>query len=121
MCSEIWERPAHKCSGGNASAEYLGSGWRTIWEYGPVMNRTRIYAYTAALDDGRPDRFSGRESDLFRATTRMSSTMNPTVSQPFEMNYPRDLSAVVKMNDGRFFLAGGSYDYGIAPGYQDGV
>ncbi|MCB9022237.1 MAG: T9SS type A sorting domain-containing protein [Chitinophagales bacterium] len=94
-------------------------GGGAVWEYGPVMNQTRIYAYTAALDDGRQIVFGGRESGFISCSYADVFNYESNSFTAFEMNYPRDAAAVVKMNDGRFFLAGGGYDYGIAPGYQD--
>ena len=74
---------------------------------------------TAALDDGRQIVFGGRESGFISCSYADVFNYESNSFTAFEMNYPRDAAAVVKMNDGRFFLAGGGYDYGIAPGYQD--
>lgn len=82
------------------------------------MNRTRIFPLVSSLENGNVVLFGGREQNF--VSSAHADIYNP-VSQSFtevEMNYPHDGAAVVKLSDGSYMLAGGSFDGGDAPGYN---
>lgn len=88
-----------------------------IFQVGPTMNRTRIDPFMATLDDGRIATFGGREFNFISGSH--AELYNPATNTFSEltMNTPRDMAYVVKLQSGKYFIAGGSHDLGVAPGY----
>lgn len=93
--------------------QIFGQTGGALVETGPLMNRTRIVPLTATLDDGRIAIFGGREygfvsgyyTDLYDPETNTFTEVG--------MSTPRDASAIAKLDDGRYLLVGGGYDWGI--------
>lgn len=98
--------------------QIFGQTGGALVETGPLMNRTRIVPLTATLDDGRIAIFGGREygfvsgyyTDLYDPETNTFTEVG--------MSTPRDASAIAKLDDGRYLLVGGGYDWGI-PAYAE--
>ncbi len=89
-----------------------------VYQTGPTMNKTRISPYMTTLSDGRVVIFGGREYNF--VSCAYADIYNPTTNSFTEvaMNTPRDMGSVVKLSNGKYFIAGGSHDLGVAPGYN---
>ncbi len=90
-----------------------------IWTYGPEMNTSRIQAFIAQLDDDRNMIFGGREEGF--VSCNLADAYDPIsgVFKEYSMNIPHDMGAVTRLQDGRFFICGGGWNLGIAPGYAE--
>lgn len=88
------------------------------FDTGPQMNRTRIVPTAATLNDGRVVLFGGRESGFVSCT--YADIYDPGLNSFTEvsMNNPHDATVVIKLQDGKYFVAGGSMNSGSAPGYN---
>jgi hypothetical protein len=88
-----------------------------VFEIGPVMNRTRIVPMSATMNDGRVVLFGGRENGF--VSSSYADIYDPGLNSFTEvsMNNPHDGTCVIKLDDGRYFILGGSENLGVAPGY----
>lgn len=84
-----------------------------IYEEGALMNRERIYPFAATLDDGRVVAFGGREVGFISGIHADIYDPESNTFTEVMMNYPHDGTCVLKLNDGRYLIMGGSYDWGI--------
>jgi hypothetical protein len=96
----------------------FGQAGGATFEEGPLMSRTKIVPLTATLSDGRVAVFGGREAGFISGyyTEFYDPETNSFTSTT--MTIPRDAATVVKLNDGRYLLVGGGYDWGI-PAYSE--
>ncbi len=96
----------------NSSAQTGGA----IYETGPLMMRTKIYPIASELSNGKIISFGGRENGFVACA--YADIYDPSTNSFSEipMNFTHDFSAVAKLSDGRYFIAGGGRDYGV-PGY----
>lgn len=87
------------------------------FQVGPTMMHAKLYPAATVLNNGKVISFGGRQYNFISCT--YADVYDPATNTFSEltMNYPHDGFAVVKMNDGRYFLIGGSKDLGVAPGY----
>ncbi len=85
---------------------------------GPLMNTARMAHYIAALPDGRVAVFGGH-GQSFVALNSME-IWNPTSNAFASVTMPSsfDGGALVRLADGRYLLAGGAANLGVAPGYK---
>lgn len=89
-----------------------------LFEVGPLMNRTRIVPPAATLDDGRIVLFGGREEGFISCS--YADIYDPAMNTFTEvsMNNPHDATCVIKLQDGKYLVLGGSMNSGVAPGYN---
>lgn len=84
-----------------------------IYEVGPLMNKERIFPFSATLDDGRVVAFGGREVGFVSGINADIYDPESNTFTEVTMNYPHDGTCVLKLDDGRYLILGGSYDWGI--------
>lgn len=95
------------------SGEIAAQTGGAIYEEGALMNRERIYPFSATLDDGRVVAFGGREVGFISGIHADIYDPESNTFTEVTMNYPHDGTCVVKLDDGRYLILGGSYDWGI--------
>ncbi len=110
-------------AGGIAGAAGQGTAGSTstssaVFEAGPMMQVDRMNHVTVSLDDGRALLLGGHGTNF--VSLNSAELFDPTNNSltSLSMQSPRDLAAVQKLADGRYLIAGGAYDLGVAPGYQ---
>ena len=97
-----------------ASAQYAGAAFTP----GPNMTEPKMLHYIATLSDGRVAVFGGHTTGFVASgTANFYSPVNKTFTSQ-NMIYTHDYNAFVRLADGRFLLAGGAADLGVAPGYK---
>lgn len=79
---------------------------------GPDMHRDRIRPGVASLSGGRVLVFGGHGGGNFAALNTAEIWTEAGGWNELTMNAPRDTAAIAELADGRFLLAGGSYDLG---------
>mgnify|MGYP001207578192 CR=1 FL=1 len=84
---------------------------------GPDLWTPRIAPASARLGDGRVAVFGGHTTGFHAVDTAEVLAADGSSWAFLHMNATRDNAAVTRLADGRVFLAGGAYDYGIAPGH----
>jgi len=89
-----------------------------IFQKGPDMNVARMAHNAATLPDGRVAVFGGHGTGFISLST--AEIFSPTTGTftTFQMNYPHDTPAFVKLLDGTYLIAGGSSDLGV-PSYAE--
>lgn len=90
-----------------------------LYSVGPNMQVNRMAHYFVSLPDGKVALVGGHWTDFVALnTTEIFDPQTNSFVNLLQMNSPRDGSAVVKLKDGRYLIAGGAYDSGGAPGYD---
>jgi hypothetical protein len=85
-----------------------------VFEAGPILVTTRMSHNTAVLPDGSVVLFGGHGSNFAALNTAEICSMKESEGfTGLTMKYPHDGPAFVKLNDGKYLLAGGSSDYGV--------
>ncbi|HEY5958189.1 MAG TPA: hypothetical protein VIV60_16610, partial [Polyangiaceae bacterium] len=89
-----------------------------VFEVGPAMLEPRMNHVTIQLDGGKTLLLGGHTTNFVSSS---SGELYDPVSNSLtylSMQSPRDSSTVQKLADGRYLIAGGAYDSGVAPGYR---
>jgi photosystem II stability/assembly factor-like uncharacterized protein len=85
-----------------------------VFEAGPILVTTRMSHNTAVLPDGSVVLFGGHGYNFAALNTAEICSMKESEGfTGLTMKYPHDGPAFVKLNDGKYLLAGGSSDYGV--------
>ncbi|HPI21411.1 MAG TPA: hypothetical protein PKY56_13690, partial [Candidatus Kapabacteria bacterium] len=109
------------------------SSWSEVWNFttgwfvaqlpayytvGPNLNVARVGHKAIGLPDGRFILFGGHGNGFIPLNTaEIWTPSNPNIFSSIVMNNTRDFSALVKLNDGRYLLAGSAYSSGV-PAYS---
>ena len=88
------------------------------FQKGSSMIQARMAHYQVVLDNGNIWVIGGHGKGFKALNTAEIYDLNTKEFTLQNMNYFHDCGALVKMNDGRFLIAGGAQDLGIAPGYN---
>ena len=85
---------------------------------GPLMNTARMGHYIAALPDGRVAVFGGHGQGFVSLNSMeiWNSSSNAFASVTMPSSF--DGGALVRLADGRYLIAGGAANLGVAPGYK---
>lgn len=85
--------------------------------FGPFMNTARMGHWSAVIPDGRLVVFGGH-GDGFTSLDS-AEIWNPAFDNfsLITMQYSHDFGAFTRLQDGRYLIAGGAADLGVAPGY----
>jgi len=88
-----------------------------VFVAGPILGTARMSHNTAVLPDGSVIVFGGHGNNFAALSTAEICSMKESEGfTGLAMKYPHDGPAFVKLNDGKYLLAGGSSDYGV-PNY----
>jgi len=85
---------------------------------GPLMATPRQGHMSITLEDGRVVVFGGHGNNFVALNSAEIWNPQTNTFTSLTMNSPRDGNALARLTDGRYLLAGGAYDWGIAPGYN---
>lgn len=87
-----------------------------IFEEGPNMQTARIATPIAKSAIGEVLLFGGRSYGF--VSSSYTDVFNPETGEFTNVNmlYPHDNAVIIKTTEGKFFIAGGGYDYGV-PAY----
>lgn len=85
---------------------------------GPDMQVNRMAHYSILLPNGKVLLIGGHGTNFVALNSAEIFDPNTNQFTLLTMNSPRDLPAVAKLQDGRYLIAGGAYDWGVAPGYN---
>ena len=88
------------------------------FQQGPSMNNARMSHYQVLLNDGEIWLVGGHGIDFKALNTSELFDINSGQFTLQNMNYFHDCGALIEMNDGKFLIAGGARDLGIAPGFN---
>ena len=88
------------------------------FQQGPAMNLARMAHYQVLLDDGSIWVVGGHGTGFVALNSAEIYDINSGTFTLQNMQYYHDNGALVKLNDGRFLIAGGATDLGGAPGYN---
>lgn len=84
---------------------------------GPVMQINRMGHYTATLPDGRAVLFGGHGTNFVSLGTAEIFTQSAYSFELYSMNYVHDAPAFARLADGKYLIAGGADNLGVAPGF----
>jgi hypothetical protein len=84
---------------------------------GPAMTVNRMGHYTVNLPDGKVVLFGGHGTSFVSLKTAEIYDPSGSTFSPLTMNYFHDAPALSRINGGKYLLAGGAADLGVAPGY----
>ncbi|MBI4491752.1 MAG: hypothetical protein HY690_03055, partial [Chloroflexi bacterium] len=90
----------------------------TVFAPGPNMNTARMAHRTATLSDGRVVVFGGHGSGFVSLSSAEVWNPSSNTFASLAMSYPHDFFALARLADGRYLLAGGAQNLGVAPGYN---
>ncbi len=84
-----------------------------VYEVGPVMNTNRHNHHAIVLPDGTVALIGGRTTGFTSLNT--AEIFDPETQEftTHSMKFTHDFTTVVKMNDGRYMLAGGASNMGV--------
>ncbi len=89
-----------------------------LFSEGPYMTVPRMNHWIMPLSDGKVILIGGHGTGFVSLNTAEVWDPDTKKFTLLTMNYPHDNGCVVKLSDGRYLIAGGSDDLGIAPGYK---
>ncbi len=87
------------------------------YQAGPEMNAASMGQFSATLPNGDQLQIGGHGTGFTSQNTAEIFSPGTGTFTMKTMNYPHDMCATTRMDDGRIFIAGGAEDLGVAPGY----
>lgn len=96
-----------------------GTACLTAYDPAPSMHHARMGHYSTTLSDGRVVVFGGHGTGFTALNTIEVYDPETNTWTVHTLPVPFDGGAAVKLDDGRYLLAGGAADLGIAPGYTN--
>lgn len=97
-----------------ASANDAGGSFQR----GPDMNQARMYHNKILLPEGKVVVLGGHGTNFVSLSSAEIWDPSTNTFTPLSMNYPHDGGGLAKLKDGRYLIAGGAKDLGVAPGYD---
>ncbi len=88
------------------------------YQQGPPMNEARMAHFQVSLSNDKVIVIGGHGTGFVALNTAEIFDVSSNSFTKLNMNYYHDIGAVVKLNNGKLLIAGGAWDYGMAPGYR---